>query len=385
MPLNGHDDASQARCSARPRRFRRAFPAGGAALVFLVSGVSLGVTVPARAESEPIRIDYRAAPPCPPYERFVAQVLRRAQRARLANESESARTFVIVIERRAAGFSGSLAIREGEQLTVARSVSARQCEEVAGALAFSTALAVDPTVPAESPSKEEPAGGANGTAPTESAAPAPATKGADANAASREPAVAAPADAQEGDSEQEPATVYAATPWAYRVVIGPALRSGSSPELAFGGTLALEAETPASVPGLALLGLEAVALRSLEHDSGRGASSYLELFAARPELCARAGQWSALKLMPCVVVELGLIRGEGADLPFPATARRFWAAVEVPLRAELALGGRWFGGASAGVVLPLTRYSFVFENPETSIYRIPILGFAGGVRLGLRL
>ena len=72
-------------------------------------------------------------------------------------------------------------------------------------------------------------------------------------------------------------------------------------------------------------------------------------------------------------------------MPEPATERRFWAAAEIPLRAELELSARSLLGISAGVVLPATRYRFSFLDPDTPIYDIPAFGFAAGVKFGVRL
>jgi hypothetical protein len=89
--------------------------------------------------------------------------------------------------------------------------------------------------------------------------------------------------------------------------------------------------------------------------------------------------------MPCFVAELGMLTGRGSDLPEPATERRFWAAAEIPLRAELELSARSLLGLSAGVVVPATRYRFSFLDPDTAIYDIPPFGFAAGVKFGVRL
>ena len=71
-------------------------------LTLSVSSAVLGVASTAAAETEPIRLDYRApASSCPSAESFTAGVLRRTPAARAAAPGEDARTFVIVIEPRA--------------------------------------------------------------------------------------------------------------------------------------------------------------------------------------------------------------------------------------------------------------------------------------------
>ncbi|MDQ2646684.1 MAG: hypothetical protein M3020_22950, partial [Myxococcota bacterium] len=97
------------------------------------------------AESEAIRIDYRAEASCPGADQFVADVLRRAPRARIAAPGESARTFVIAIQRTDTGFEGSLAVQGESSSTAARKVTGARCAEVSEVLALSTAIAVDPS------------------------------------------------------------------------------------------------------------------------------------------------------------------------------------------------------------------------------------------------
>ena len=59
-----------------------------------------------------------------------------------------------------------------------------------------------------------------------------------------------------------------------------------------------------------------------------------------------------------------------------------WATAELLLRLELALGGEWFMTFEGGAASPLTRYRFVFENPETSIHEVPAVTLTSALRVG---
>jgi hypothetical protein len=95
--------------------------------------------------------------------------------------------------------------------------------------------------------------------------------------------------------------------------------------------------------------------------------------------------FGALRAGPCLGVELGAVTGTGAELPNATTETRFWAAGDVRLRARVEPSETWFVEVAGALVLPFTRYTFVFREPETQIYEVPWLGAAAGLRLGLRL
>ena len=94
---------------------------------------------------------------------------------------------------------------------------------------------------------------------------------------------------------------------------------------------------------------------------------------------------SALSVSPCLGFELGAVTGSGADLPAPSTETRLWAAGDALLRARLQATEAWFLELDGALVLPFTRYNFVFREPDTQIYRVPTLALAAGLRLGARL
>ena len=89
-----------------------------------------------------------------------------------------------------------------------------------------------------------------------------------------------------------------------------------------------------------------------------------------------------VRILPCVLMELGGITGVGSEIPDSAKRTRFWATAEVLLRLEVALGAEWVTTLEGGAAAPLTRYKFVFENPDTPIYEVPALTGTAALRVG---
>jgi hypothetical protein len=364
------------------RSFRQMFGSHGAILyrfVYWTMGFVLSAEL-ARADTEAIRIEYRAEESCPNAARFSDEVLRRARNARLAIGNEASRTFFVTIQRKGTNFAGTLVIRDERRDTMARRVTAADCNDVAKTLAFSTALAIDPNAPDPATDTEPPAPASKTERSTNDSQKEPTRQRDDAKASN------APAPGRQEEERHEPEQSEPATKsWSYALALGPELRSGNTPRIALGGALALEARRSPASASLSAVALELSFLSSLASADG-GASSTFQLLLARPRFCALATDpFRGVRLNPCLVAELGLVAGRSSGLPVTATERRFWAAVELPLRAELTLSPRMLFALSAGPVFPITRYRFLFLDPETTVYRVPVVGVSLGAALGMTL
>jgi hypothetical protein len=367
-------------------------------------GLCLLAARPVYADTEAIRIEYRGPSACPSSEQFVGEVLKRAGNVRLASATETARTFVVVIERDAAGYAGSLTIRERGEETFARKVAGRECGAVADALVLSTALAVDPTA-TDATRPSSPAapgsGGADAGPASPATAGAPESDRSGDNAAAKQddeqrPEAKTPdAEQPEPDSEPEIATQpeYEApiTPpiwrqkWSFAIALGPELRLWNTPRPALGGTARFAAYPSEASRPFGALGLELTVLQSLDETIDDAAASF-RLLVARPFVCALLGRpGQGVEVLPCLTTEVGTITGEGSNLPKPSTEHRFWFALETELRIEKTLGERGILGLAAGAVFPLTRYRYSFADPDTSIYEIPAVAFAANLRFGWHL
>jgi hypothetical protein len=317
------------------------------------------VTVPATDATEPIRIEYRAEVGCPSADEFNRQVFRRTSSARLATSGELARTFIVSIERRGNGLVGSLFIRQADGTSESREVVAPVCKEVATVLALATALAIDPQA---------------SLAPEPEAAPEPTP-----------PPLTPPPSRLASDEEPSPlSNETEAVPGAWIMALGPAVEAGIAPRIAFGAGLEL-GWRPAGGGPISALGLEATYLRTPEHQ-GAGASSSFQFVYVKPSLCSVALRWQpASGVAPCLGAELGAVTGSGSDIPHASTSTRVWSSVDIGLRLFQSLGEAWFLEAEGSVVLPITRYEFVFLNPDTPVYSVPAAAGAASVRVGVRL
>jgi hypothetical protein len=367
-------------------------------------GFGLGLTHRAgAAESEAIRIDYRAEASCPGADQFVADVLRRAPRARIASAGESARTFVIAISRTDTGFEGSLSVQGESSSTAARTVTGARCAEVAEVLALSTAIAVDPSAASE-PRPPSSSGSANtGTAPSASTGsssensgsssksdpPSAGTTTRDESRSSTKPAPE-PEDREPVEREEPelydpgPSYDYASRRSGASILVGPELHTGVGPSLARGVVLGIEAASPNQGAWLSSLGIEFGYL-ALSTSRVGGAASSFELFVARPRLCGPALRASRISLGACLSAELGLLSGSGSEIAFPESTNRLWAGAALPFRLQVDLSRTWLIEVTGGPVLAITRDEFVFQNPDTEIYQVPLVGLSGGLRVGARL
>ena len=324
----------------------------------VVGALCFARLVAAAEATEPIRIEYQAEPGCPSADEFSGQVFRRTASARLARTAELARTFVVSIERRGNGLVGSLVVRQADGTTESREVAGPECGEVAKVLALATALAIDPEAslapnpepsapPPEPPPKSEPE-------PSE-ATPAPSETREDASAK------------------------------AWIVSLGAAIEGAITPVPAYGGSVGVGWRAPHGRGALSAAGVDVTYLRAPTHAVDTAAASFQFLYA-RPALCAVALKWHLESgVAPCLSAELGAVTGAGSSIAHASTRSRFWATVDPTLELHQALGAGFFLEAALGAVLPITRYEYVFRNPTTHVYTVPVVAVIGAVRLGVRL
>lgn len=336
------------------------------------------MTSAARAtETEPIRIEYQAVSGagCPPERDFVAQVFARTKSARRANPGEPARTFKVQLRRAGAHIAGSLVIQETDGATMARRVNGSGCTDVATVLALATALAIDPRAelaPLETlDDSGEPATAGRPIQPERSAE--------STTWAPVEGDVADPGDWYEGYDDS---ASRGPSRWVPRVALGATAEFAVTPHPAWGASLLVALHHTGRGP-LGELGLELAyrnAASTLVVDQAKAAFRF---YLARPTLCASGVKLGAtLYLAPCVVFEVGAVTGTGSKIPNSTERTNLWASAELQMRLELALGHTWFLTLEAGPAVPITRYQFVFENPNTEIYEVPAIAATAALRVG---
>lgn len=346
-----------------------------AMLGFSVSGSVFGSEVQAADpnEVETIRIEYEAPAGCPSGREFERRVFARTRSARLAAQGEAARVFQVRLRRSAGRITGTLVIRESNGSSMERTVTGEHCSELATVLALASALAIDPGAEL-APDQQleddehetlEPDPSSPNLAPPRSAhsQPAPDTPQPGARAA---------------DSFPE-AAVRPGAPWQWQLALGPRGAWGVSPSLAPGATALLTAAR-----GQSAWGIEVAATFGLPEQVSE-ARAQLRYWVLRPQWCPWLAQWSSgVTLGPCLVVEAGGVEGQGGEVANPKRQWRFWMNLELVARLRWPIAERWFGELDAGVGSPITRYHFVFTNPQTTVYDVPLVNAGLAFRLGYR-
>ncbi len=345
----------------------------------------LCLTGRARADVEPIRIEYRADAGCPSESEFRRQVFSRTASARLANAGEPGRTFAIELHQGARGATGSLVIREQDGATVARRVNGKNCRDIAMVLALASALAIDPR--AELAPREELADddeSDNGQGQEESSGSSaestpPATPTTEL-VPSRDPASGARTRTV---SLYDDTNSYTPRQLRNRVTVGPSVAFAFAPEPALGANLSYAFATSRSRHsawfGVGLSWHEALPSRV------SGATADFRFLTLRPELCPVSWPLSdAVELCPCAAARVGLVTAAGSDIAVAETETRFWADAELSFRFDASISGPWFARIELGAVLPFSRYRFVFNDPEQSVYPVPAVAGAGGFGVGVQ-
>lgn len=91
---------------------------------------------------------------------------------------------------------------------------------------------------------------------------------------------------------------------------------------------------------------------------------------------------SRFSLRTCASAEAGALRGQGVAVDVPGSATRFWLALGLDGRLRWTFSSLYLEGR-AGLFAPLTRDSFVFENPRVVVHRPAPLGAAFGLGIGV--
>jgi hypothetical protein len=325
----------------------------GVLVTTLASGAALAQTL-----TEAVRFDYRAPEGCPDAGAFVRHVQERTTRARVGAPGELARTFVVEVRAETTGASAELTFTDSHGVGVTRAVRGESCDEVVSAIALVTALAIEagPSDAGEPPPVAPAQGRAAETPPADRASP-PAMK----------PALRAP----------EPDTVVASvgletgvTSW-----LGPPPTTGIG---VFG-----EIGAYAGASGrLTLLGATSSELVPLDSQTYRRGD--FTALLARIEGCPVAALLGAgFRLLPCVAVGAGALRGEGgsSSVQPPKTSTIFWADLVPTLRLDWTLSDTLVFFAQGELGLPLVRHTFHFDGPYDEVFEVPTAG--AGAAFGL--
>jgi hypothetical protein len=321
----------------------------------LVATIASHNPATAADEEEPIRLTYQASTSCPTESEFVTRIRARTTRARVAWPGENARTFDVLID---AGPppSGRVTILDADIPTGTRRVTADACPQVADALALVIALSVDPhaSPPPEVAPKPPP-----GTAPDPLAL---------------EPSIQQPTDKppRASPSADERRGLFVGVDFAVTYGVAPAALLSSAPYLGW----------RSSAEGILRPALRFTFVHAT--DSGQPAPSGSADFAwtvGRVDLCPADWSWSSFGVTACARIEGGALAVVPYGVELPEKRVRPWFAAGLLARAEWSFLRPLFLDADLDVLLRATDDRFYFV-PDTTFYRVPVVGGSGGIGLG---
>lgn len=296
---------------------------------------------------------------CPSTEEFFRRMQARAPGIQLAEPRAASRVVVARFEvLKESGVAGRLRIQGLEGQALVREVSGRSCLEVAEALTFIAAVAIQSSAAdlGDMPAVTPPA------APPPSAPPEMA------------PLPHAP-------STQAP------TRWRWSIHAGGLVRTQILPvPLYAAGAGAEVAHEGASLwqPAFGVAGATSFSASASTDEVVPGSDiagqlTWGRLYASPLRLLA-----GPLQLRPYAMLEVGrlVVRGQGTGLAQEGQSEEIWFAVGLSARAEMILFGPFGVGAEVGAEIHPARYNFQFSPLD--VYRVPTIGFAGAAAISFR-
>lgn len=291
-----------------------------------------GTSEAQEAEGDDRRISVRLRAParCATLEELKLGIARRAPHLDLVDDPAASKQVFADIHRAGGerSVTATLIIERPREATLERSIQAESCDEALEALAFMTAVALDPEGASREPAAPEPKGSPTRKPPAVHAEPVPAPTG-------WTPFVGG--------------GVHAAWAVAPAPLLGPELLGG------------FEMNSESFVSPLVRLGATRVTRKNLQQAGG---TAHFTLTTASLDLCPFNVVTSELALRPCGFVTAGMLLAEGIDTLDPQRTWRPWGVIGgsligiwtpfAPVRFSL----------TARLGRPLVRDAFEFE-PET--------------------
>jgi hypothetical protein len=315
-------------------------------------------------------LDYTADAGCPERAVFVAWVEAQLHDAR--ETTAGSRVKAVVELRHANGATAHLELTRQDGARSTRELGGESCEAAAQGLAFVLAYALGGGDPLDAPLPE------TTPAPTQPLVVAPAPS-SEVPVAVRVPvATPVPKPAFERVAGSAPR-------WRFGLGAQLGVRFGLGPvwtpvEV---GWFELRRRQVGLAPAVRVALLHGQPIRRIE----RFGETELSWSAARLEGCpAQLRLLDPLRLLPCLAVHLGRIRAQGTPSGSAGNGKRvseLWADAAAALRLELTLWRLLELEIQGDVLVPFTQYTFAFDNPDTSVYQVPRVAFAGSAGVGV--
>lgn len=326
-------------------------------------------------------LDYTADAGCPERAAFVAWVDAQLREAHETTPGSRPRAWVR-LQQVGPDVSARLELTREDGSSYARELGGESCDAAAEALAFVLAYALsggdrgNAAVPAPPPAAATP------SAPGEPAAPAAATSSAPVEPA--KPAPSAPAAAVPAAAAEAPPSLPPRWRFGFAAQLGA--RAGLAPVWTpvESGLFDVRRRKSGLAPVLRVAVQHAEPVQRVDAFG----STEFSWLAARVEGCPlQLPLVETLQAVPCAGVHLGRIRAEGKPKDALSGAGRRvdepWVDAVLALRLELTLVRLLQLELQADALVPFTPYQFAFDNPDTSVYQVPRLAWAGFAGLGL--
>jgi hypothetical protein len=318
-----------------------------AALLLATAGPSVARAAPPDALTAPrktrIRVRYEAPEGCRSSAGFAADLQRRTPRIEVVETADAdVLAFHAHIESSPRGFVGTLSL-EGEERSEPRRHRADTCADVAGAIAFTLALSIDPDARADVPAEPAPVPTPPAVAPPSRAAPPVTVDGVD-RAAER----AAPAATRPGSRR-------------LAIGLGPSVVAGLFDVPLLGAVATVESLPGAGAGKVSVRGRIALA-GAASRPAAREADVSSALVAA--ELCPTAFELGAATLRPCGGLALGVAHAVAVNVAQPAEGNALLVAASLRGVIDLPLGKTFGLGFEAAASATLVRPRFYLDPPD---------------------
>jgi hypothetical protein len=310
-------------------------------------------------------LDYAADAECPDRATF-----ERLVRAQLVESHEAARVHAharVLLRREAERVVARLELDRDDGSGYVRDLTADSCSAAAPAIAFVLAYAL-------------------GAADAEARA-LPAKSPALGLARIPSPAARRSIPERVASRSQLAALRQAPRERRWRVALGASLgaRTGLGPiwTLVESGSAELRSEAEGSwAPTVRVSLAQGVPITRID----RFGSTFFTWRAGRLDACPiQLSLGQSLRARPCLGMHLGRLDAVGAPAALSGSAGRhadeLWLDWVGALRLQLPIVPALTLDAQGDLIVPLTPYSFAFDHPDTLVYRIPSLAFAGFVGL----
>jgi hypothetical protein len=293
-----------------------------------------------------VALGYDAPAECPDAAAFVRRV--KAREPRFEPVPESSRGWEVLLIATDSGVVGKLTTTDASGARATRSVEGATCEEVVGALVLVAALALDAGPPAaSSPSAAEPAELPPALPPNEAPVSAPRSR-----------------------------------PLPFRLAsdLGGLVTSAVAPNPLFGFAARLDGEWGSGWLSPAVrLGVAWAASTTADVTGG---SARFTWTAATIDACPVRWNAGAFHAAPCVRLDAGALRGMGY-IAHPSSATTAWVDLGLVAEAQWVFARPVYATLDAGLLTPLTRVRYHFDNPDSTVHTATAVEGTAGLGLGM--